>query len=84
MLYPRLEHQNKVEDVFILDAQPKNDDIDLDKVAMIEQKLLSEVTLEEAKLFLDFMVYNSRIAFNWNSSINVLDNSFRYYLILLR
>lgn len=78
MLYPRLEHQNKVEDVFILDAQPKNDDINIEKVAMIEQKLLSEVTLEEAKLFLDFMVYNSRIAFNWNSSINVLDNSFRY------
>lgn len=78
MLYPRLENQTIAEYQFILDTQPKNDDIDIEKVAIIEQKLLSEVTLEEAKLFLDFMVYNSRIAFNWNSSVNVLDSSFRY------
>ena len=49
------------ENDFILSAKPKNDDINILEVADIEKKLLSGVTLEEAKIFLDYGVYNSRL-----------------------
>lgn len=77
MLYPRQPFQKEGTEEFILDDIPKNDDIDISKVAEIEHKIFSGVTQEEAELFLDFMVYNSRMAFNYNNSINVLDYSFR-------
>lgn len=64
------------ENDFILSAKPNNDDINILEVADIEKKLLSGVTLEEAKIFLDYVVYNSRLSINYDNPVNITDFSF--------
>ena len=77
MLYPILPYHKPSDVEFILESVPKNDDLDLVKIAEIEQRLLTGVTQEEAELFLDFMVYNARMALNCLSTTNILDCSFQ-------